>query len=152
MKMSRSMVVAAGGVAIVLALGGVAYAKGQDQPVRTETDHVLPEVTGGLTPVGDSEGVVRGWVEEAGLSRISEASGRFLSSNQLELVDETEDGALVPNEAALGLSDTIMDLEAIPVFDEDGEVVGHFGAGFIELDELAARQAAARAMVDNAIS
>ncbi len=48
----------------------------------------------------------------------------------------------------VAISDAVMDLQAIPVYDDSGEVVGHFGAGFIETDQLRQRREQARALIE----
>ena len=128
----RSLAVAALAVAATSG-GAVAVARSGSDAPATDQGHVLiQETPEGGVPVADDEGALRGTVDADGLDEVSRVAGDFLFDHGLTLASEV-DGKVVVNEDVQELSDAVMVLEALPVHDGAGKVVGHFGARFIEV-------------------
>lgn len=143
--------IVAGTALAVLSAGAVAAAHARSDDTRAaapSTVHPPLVNSEGRVSVGSRTGT-RGTVEAGALEGLKDRAGQFLGLVNAALV-AGESTAADHSEVDLDvveLSQAVMDIEAIPVLDDDGEQEGWLGANFFELDEHAERVSAAHAVV-----
>ena len=145
--MNDKRIMAGAALALMVLGGGAAVAaQGGDRAGSGTTPVLLRQDAGGGVPVGDSEGEVRGTANSKSLDEVSEIAGAFLEAHGRSVASEV-DGKIVVDDEAQALGDAVMAIEAVPVHDEAGKVVGRFGARFIEERDYEATKAAAEHLV-----